>query len=104
MSSEHTREEQHGMKGWGRILGADLDSPRSREDAMLTAMMSTNDQLYEIKHIFLDIQARLTRIETYLEEAVPGYAQSSAYQQNPPASRNDFLKRIPVSVGELGHG
>lgn len=87
--------ERHGMKGWGSKLGADMQEPKTMEEAQLLATMTINDKLYEMVTILQDLQARLTRLEVYVEERAPGYTQTSAYRGANDADATPV--RIPIA-------
>jgi hypothetical protein len=67
--------ERHGIKGWGRILG-ELDEPKTLDQALLTAALASTDLLREISANIITIQARLQRIEIWMEATIPSYQPS----------------------------
>jgi hypothetical protein len=79
--------ERHGMKGWGMRLGADMQEPKTMEEAQLLATMTINDKLYELVTILQDLQARMTRLEVFVEETIPAYSRTSAYRTPYPGDR-----------------
>lgn len=99
--SGNTGPERHGMKGWGTKLGADLQEPKTMPEAQLLAIMSIADRMFELITLFQDIQARLTRIEVFLEETVPTYSQTSAYSVTKQASDDLLEQRLQIISGEL---
>lgn len=94
------KPEQHGMKGWGMRMGADMQEPRTLEEALLTATMAQADLLTDIRTLLQDIQVRLTRIEVFLEETIPAYSQTSVYKARAEADP-DFVRRIPIAAGQV---
>lgn len=99
--SDH--EERHGMKGWGARLGADLNEPKTREEATLIALLSCADRLNELAALMGTIGDRLHRLEAYVEEIAPGYTKTSAYgvkNRDDP----DFVRAIRVAPPRGNHG
>jgi hypothetical protein len=94
--------ERHGMKGWGMRLGADMQEPKTMEEAQLLATMTINDKLYEMVTILQDLQARLTRLEVFVEETIPAYSRTSAYQVSPTDDRDRQIYPV-VTVGKHRH-
>ena len=76
------RDEQHGMPGWGKRI-ADFDEPRTMPEAAFTAQMMAADRLLEVVTLLQTLEARLSRIESWMEMTLPGYQQSPAYQKTP---------------------
>lgn len=89
--------ERHGMQSWGMRLGADMQEPKTMEEAQLLATMTINDKLYEMVAILQDVQARLTRLEVYVEENAPGYTRTSAYQALSQAD-DDVTRRMRAAA------
>ena len=77
-----TEPEKHSMAGWGKRV-ADFDEPRTQEEAAFTAQIIMADRLLEILTTLQNIQTRLFRLESWLEEYMPGYRFSSAYKAEP---------------------
>lgn len=64
--------EKHTIEGWG----ARLNAPGEQLDisqAMLLSLGHLNARMEAMATSLLDIQIRLTRIELFLNETVPGY-------------------------------
>lgn len=64
--------EKHTIEGWG----ARLNAPGEQLDisqAMLLSLGHLNARMEAMATSLLDIQIRLTRIELFLQETVPGY-------------------------------
>jgi 5'(3')-deoxyribonucleotidase len=92
------------MFGWGKILGADLNEPKTREEATLLALLSCADRLNEVVTVINTIQDRLHRLETYVEENVPGYTLTSAYRATRTQHDPEFIRAIQVSASRGNHG
>jgi hypothetical protein len=66
--------ERRTAKNWGARLSMP-DEPLSLDEMRTYAAMSTADRTLEMLTKLTDLQMRLQRIEMYLEDALPGYAQ-----------------------------
>jgi patatin-like phospholipase/acyl hydrolase len=67
--------EKHSMKGWGARY-ADMDEPRTLDEAQAWAAMATADRMLDILTVLQTIEMRLGRIEVWLEETAPGYREA----------------------------
>jgi hypothetical protein len=67
---------------WGRFLADQDGEPRTIEEAQLTVLMAIADQNTKLLAAFQDIQNRLYRIESWLEDYGPGYTQTAAYSHS----------------------
>jgi len=66
-----SREDKRTMQGWGRLLG-DPETQVTFEEAQLVAQMAATDRLYEMGAALIDLQARIIRMECWLEDHLPG--------------------------------
>lgn len=69
------------MPGWGRRLaGGEGEEPKTLNEAQLTALMTIADRIYGVEISLKNIEARLLRVERWLDTNVASYRQTSAYR------------------------
>jgi hypothetical protein len=66
--------ERRTAKNWGARLSMP-DEPLSLDEMRTYAAMSTADRTLEMLTVLTDLRDRLQRLEMFVEETVPGYAQ-----------------------------
>jgi hypothetical protein len=67
-------DEKRTPRNWGARLSMP-DEPLTLEETRTLAALSTADRTLEMRDILTDLRNRLQRIEMYLEDAQPGYAE-----------------------------
>lgn len=91
--------ERHTTKTWGRHL-SDMDgTPLTLQEVQTQATMAIADKLCEIAVILENMQSRLYRMESWMEENFPGYRDTRAYHPNTGENEGPHAHPAALSQG-----
>lgn len=88
VGTEDLVDDRRTIKNWASRLSAP-DESLTLEEARTLAAIAGADRQLEVRDILQDIQSRLTRMELYLAENVPGYDEQTRRLAMALAERTD---------------
>lgn len=83
-------EDRRTIKNWAARLSAP-DEPLTLEEARTLAAIAGTDRLLEVRDLLADLRDRVQRMEMFLEERMPGYADHAGR-----------MKRLALAEGTEG--